>query len=89
MTDYHVITPRDADLVMRVDDGVLTIIPPTGEPMDDITQDDIPAPNPDLIQDQGRIRLDNLLETGNRSLLDQPPVDTTKIPPPDVGAPAP
>lgn len=46
--------------------------------------DDIPAPNPDLIQDQGRIRLEALLENGNRSLLDAPPVDTTKIPPPTV-----
>lgn len=54
--------------------------------MDDTTQDDIPAPNPDLIQDQGRIRLDNLLENGNQSLLDAVPVDTTKIPPPDAGA---
>jgi hypothetical protein len=50
--------------------------------MDEITQDEIPAPDPDLIQDQGRIRLEQLLENGNRSLLDAQSIDTTKIPPP-------
>lgn len=39
-------------------------------------------PNPDLIQDRGRLRLEDLLEKGKRELLDQPPVDTTEIPPP-------
>ncbi len=48
--------------------------------MDEIVEDQVP-PNPDLIQDQGRLRLEQLLENGKRELLDQPPVDTTEIVP--------
>lgn len=32
MTDYHVITPEAAELVMQVIDGQLVIVPPTSQP---------------------------------------------------------
>lgn len=48
--------------------------------MEDVVQKEIP-PNPDLIQDQGRLRLDQLLESGKHELLDHLPVDTRDITP--------
>lgn len=35
MTDYHVITPEVAELVMQVIDGQLVIVPPTEGPQEE------------------------------------------------------
>ncbi|MET0983545.1 MAG: hypothetical protein ABWY02_15675 [Telluria sp.] len=51
--------------------------------MEETLQTAVP-PNPELIQDAGRLRLERLLETGKRELLDQPAVDTTTIPRPPI-----
>lgn len=50
--------------------------------MTDVSIYDVPPPNPDLIQDQGRIRLELLLVNENLNLLSLPPIDTVDIPPP-------
>lgn len=77
--DFHLLTPAGAELIMQTEGGKV-ILPPSAQEktMDEI--EEIP-PNPDLIQDRGRLRLEDLLEKGKRELLDQPPVDTTEIPP--------